>query len=214
MENQKICVFSFDDNKIYDYKFVDIIEKYEIKCTFNVNSYCVGKSGYVDKNFIKELSIRHEIASHTVMHEKDLHLSPIEKIREEIINDKEALQEMIGKTVNGFAYPYGQYSNSMIDVLKQAGFKYARTVEDTFSFSVSKDFYRWAPTCHQSKAQNVVEKFKLAKNGTIIIWGHSIEFDGNWDKLIDLCQRLKDMDNVKFITSEQLYEMIAKKENG
>lgn len=210
LNGKKICVFSFDDNKIYDYKMTEIFDKYGVKCTFNVNSICIGREGYVDRGFIKELSTRHEIACHTVTHPKGLHLADLDAIKKEIIDDKNSLEDIIGKEIRGMAYPYGEYSEKVINVLKDAGIKYARTVEDTCSFGGPKDFYKWHPSCHQSKALPVIEDFKDKKDGVLFIWGHSIEFKDDWGKLIDILDRVKDIENIEFMTSEQVYNLFTK----
>jgi len=208
LSGKKMCVFSFDDNKTHDYKMTEIFDKYGVKCTYNVNSYCIGKEGYVDRGFIKELSTRHEIACHTVTHPKGLHLEDLDTIKREITEDKKALEDLIGRQILGMAYPYGEYNEKVIGVLKDAGLKYARTVEDTFSFSEPKDFYKWHPSCHQSKALSVIEEFKNKDQGVLFIWGHSIEFKDDWNKLIDILERIKDIENLEFMTSEQVYRLI------
>ncbi len=208
ISGKKICVFSFDDNKTYDYKMTEIFDKYGAKCTYNVNSYCIEKEGYVDRGFIKELSTRHEIACHTVTHPKGLHLDNLDVIKREIIDDKKALEDIIGKEICGMAYPYGEYNDRIIEMLKLAGIKYARTVKDTFSFGSPIDPYEWHPSCHQSKALPVIEEFKNKDQGVLFIWGHSIEFKDNWNKLIDILERIKDVENLEFMTSEQVYRLI------
>ncbi len=208
ISGRKICVFSFDDNKTYDYKMTEIFDKYGVKCTFNVNSYCIEKEGYVDRGFIREISTRHEIACHTVMHLKGLPEKDELTVKREIIDDKKALEDLIGKEICGMAYPYGEYNENVINVLKSAGIKYARTVEDTFGFSTPKDFYRWHPSCHQSKALPVIEDFKNNSQGLLFIWGHSIEFKDDWGKLYEILDRIKEIENVEFMTSGKVYDLM------
>ena len=35
---RKILIFSFDDGTIYDKRFVDLLNRYGLKATFNLNS--------------------------------------------------------------------------------------------------------------------------------------------------------------------------------
>ena len=47
-ENKKKAVtFSFDDGVTQDVRLVEMFNKYGLKCTFNLNSACLGESGSV-----------------------------------------------------------------------------------------------------------------------------------------------------------------------
>ena len=73
--NSKIITFSFDDGIEDDFKLVEILNKYNLKATFNLNSAkLTGASTWVYNNVktvkqinyfqIKNLYEGHEIASH------------------------------------------------------------------------------------------------------------------------------------------------------
>ncbi len=206
---KKACVLSFDDNKIFDEKMTEILDGYGAKCTFNVNSSSVGKEGHIDKDFLRELSKTHEIASHTVSH-LFLERNPRYIIEGEIKDDKKALEDIIGKSVKGFAYPFGTFNKTVIDVLNESGFLYARTVDDTNSFSYPEDYLKWHPTCHQSKAikNGVIDKFLSSPwpLESMIVWGHSKEFDGCWQNLYDILDKLKLSNDVWYCTASELFE--------
>ena len=73
----KFLVLSFDDGTIYDKRFIEILNKYNVSATLNLNS---GLQNFVwyyqDKYEIKRLTLtddihlydNHEIASHTLTH--------------------------------------------------------------------------------------------------------------------------------------------------
>ncbi len=46
MEYKKILTLSFDDGITQDERFIEILNKYAIKCTFNINSSLLGTDGY------------------------------------------------------------------------------------------------------------------------------------------------------------------------
>jgi len=68
-----------------------------------------------------------EIGAHTVHHPMLSRLSS-EKQREEIVESKNALEEMLGREITSFAYPHGDYSEETLNILKQNKFKNACTV--------------------------------------------------------------------------------------
>ena len=47
MGYKKILTFSFDDGITQDERFINILNKYGLKCTFNLNSELLGKEGYL-----------------------------------------------------------------------------------------------------------------------------------------------------------------------
>lgn len=42
---KKAVTFSYDDGVVQDIRFVELLNKYELKCTFNLNSGIMNKSG-------------------------------------------------------------------------------------------------------------------------------------------------------------------------
>lgn len=69
-----------------------------------------------------------EIGGHTLNH---YHLPEIESdiANKEIIDNKNEIEEIIGKEISVFAYPYGEFSEETISLVKDAGYKYAFTTD-------------------------------------------------------------------------------------
>jgi peptidoglycan/xylan/chitin deacetylase (PgdA/CDA1 family) len=67
-----------------------------------------------------------EIGFRTVNH---VRLTEIDDVRlsQELTDSKAALDELLGKTVNSFAYPYGPWDERCADAVKHAGYRAART---------------------------------------------------------------------------------------
>ncbi len=80
-----------------------------------------------------------EIGYHTKTH-SDLSKLSKKELREEIILSKNRLEKKIGFKLNAFAYPRGIYSEEIINTVKEAGFKYAVTV-DGGSYSPDDSVY-------------------------------------------------------------------------
>ena len=69
------------------------------------------------------------IGAHTVNHPL-LPAHPREFRRLEILNGRSELQDVIGRPVRHFAYPYGDYDQTTVDILREEGFASACTTVD------------------------------------------------------------------------------------
>jgi peptidoglycan/xylan/chitin deacetylase (PgdA/CDA1 family) len=79
---------------------------------------------------IRQLAQRpgHSIGAHTV-HHLALTTQPLETRRCEVMADKAALEQAIGRPVAIFSYPYGDYDAGVVSVVREAGFLAAVTVD-------------------------------------------------------------------------------------
>ena len=110
MGNRKILLLSFDDGTIYDKRFVELLNRYGIPATFNLNS---GLEDFVwhfeDKFPIRRQILadtvqqyrRHEVASHTLHHHWLNTLTPPQLSRE-VGDDCAALKQLFGLKEIGF----------------------------------------------------------------------------------------------------------------
>lgn len=158
----RAVTLSFDDGYIDDRKMIEILNRYGVKCTFNLNGGTIeGNSAKVQFEEFDELYKGHEIAAHTYTHP---HLNTLDLggIAYQIIKDREILEEKTGELIRGFAYPYGlSETDGMIECIKSCGIEYGRTTVSTHNFELPKDYLRWNPTCHQadSKFPELAENF-------------------------------------------------------
>jgi peptidoglycan/xylan/chitin deacetylase (PgdA/CDA1 family) len=67
-----------------------------------------------------------EIGSHTASHQRLSRLAP-EQAWQEIAGSKAALEDALGEPVRFFAYPYGDYSPAVRDLVSRAGYQAALT---------------------------------------------------------------------------------------
>ena len=220
----KALTFSYDDGVEQDLKFIELLDKYSLKCTFNLNSgifspenvkYSKGQIhrvlplSAVAENYGKN---GHEVATHGYTHPWLEKLTPSGVIYE-IIKDREELERIFGRIVRGHAYPFGTYSDSVVDALRACGIAYARTIKSTASFDMPTDWLRLHPTCHHDdpKLFELIEKFK-AYNGDapqmLYIWGHTYEFEekNNWDRAEQMCKAASGCESVWYATNIEIYE--------
>ncbi len=228
----KFVTFSFDDGIEQDIKFVEQLNKYGFKATFNINTGIQTRANsWVNEGVeihrmnidgLKDLYAGHEVAVHTLTH-PFLEKLDDETIYNEIYYDKKNIEEWFGKEVVGMAYPYGTYDERVIKIARDLGIKYARTAGTSMKFSVPENLMKYSGTCHFSNSEifRLIDDFEAlpektdgGENGSgnvderriLYIWGHTYEFDvlKKWDFLTELFERLKTV-NAEFVTNREAF---------
>ncbi|MHB8520309.1 MAG: polysaccharide deacetylase family protein [Limisphaerales bacterium] len=74
------------------------------------------------------LAAGHEIGSHTLTHPFLTRLS-LAAAREEIFSSKHKLEDLFGRPIAHFCYPYGDWNEPVRDLVREAGYATACTVE-------------------------------------------------------------------------------------
>ena len=218
----KALTLSYDDGTTDDRKLVETINRYGIKCTFNLNSGTFGNNGRLSGEEAAALYKGHEIAVHTLTHEHLDWISPTECARQ-ILEDRKNLEAVTGGIVDGMAYPFGLADTAgEPETAAVCGISYSRTTVSTHGFELPKDFLRWHPTCHHAdKAfdELAVRFLKPDDNEPLwrvspklfYLWGHSFEFtaNGNWELLEHICGTLGNKDSVWYATNGEIFRYIT-----
>lgn len=224
----KAFTLSYDDGVIQDRKLIEMFDMYGAKCTFNLNYGVLGYKQVItgpdqkkldiskfDKEEVKELYKNHEVGGHGLYHSSLISIG-VPYAMYEIIEDKASLEKLIDKQVKMFAYPFGHYNDKVVSLLKDAGYKGARTVESTHSFEIPKDFLVLNPTCHHNDPElmKLAEDFVKKPNfmpSLFYLWGHGYEFDHdeNYDVMENLLKYLSDYkDDIWFATNSEVIEYV------
>lgn len=224
--NKRMAVtFSFDDGHTHDRRIVEAFNQWGLKSTFNLNSGSLGRAGrpapdgprsHLDASEIAELFRGHEVAIHTVTHPW-LHLLDPSQIALEVLEDRRALEDLVGYPVRGMAYPFGAYDERVIAVLKSLGIVYSRTTKNAAACFPAEEPLAWATTAHQyAKDPSVVEMFEqLYANerysGVFFMWGHGFEFHdrNDWAGLERICKPLSARPGVWYCTNIELFDYEA-----
>jgi len=74
------------------------------------------------------LAAGHDIGSHTLTHPWLLSLAPAQ-VREEITASKKKLEDLFGRPIEHFCYPYGNWSEPVRDIVIAAGYRSAVTTD-------------------------------------------------------------------------------------
>lgn len=231
----KAVTFSYDDGCRYDINLSETINKYGIKCTFNINSAWLGKDEndwHLTKEEIKKYLIDtgHEIAVHGEYHRANGNLRAIDGIQD-VLNCRLGLEKEFGLIVRGMAYPdsgirqmqNGATIESITQYLKELDIVYSRTLAgDNDGFDLPADWHQWMPSAHHDnpKIMDYIETFvKYNPNDLyaarripklFYIWGHSYEFDqkNNWEHLEKICSELGGKDDTWYATNIEIYDYV------
>ena len=123
---------------------------------------------YLSTKELKDLSILKgvDIGSHTKSHPRLTGCND-KKIKEELEYSKKYLEDLIGKEVNTFAYPHGDYNDKVKNMVGESGYKYARTSR----FSI----------CDYSQDKLLLNSTEIWDKDNIKTFRQKIE--GHWDWL-------------------------------
>ncbi|MGL2963936.1 polysaccharide deacetylase family protein [Flavobacterium sp. RSB2_4_14] len=197
----KALILSYDDGRADDRRLVKLLNDYNLIGTFHLNSNKLGTNDYLTKAEIKDLFKGHEVSVHSANHPNLTTLSKVDIVYE-VAEDRKELERLIGIPVRGMAYPFGNNNDVVIDAISGLGIEYARTVDDTYNFSIPKDFLKWHPSIHQfAKAfwepnnpendkkeldsfYQLITSFLTTKELALLdVWGHSWEYQTRWEEV-------------------------------
>ena len=227
MKYKKALTFSYDDGTIQDRRLIEILNRYGLKATFNLNSQLLDQYkefGYRDKVIkhqrigmeeVSRLYKGHEVAAHTLEH-KFLPDCTKEEIIHQVEEDRRCLSKLVGYEVVGLAYPGGgqNHNDNVAKIISNnTGICYARTIKDTYSFEKQENLYQFNPSVH-----NVMELDKLFELGEkfldetcsypqiFFVWGHSYEFDihDTWEAFESFCKMMSGHKDIFYGTNREV----------
>lgn len=226
----KALTLSYDDGVHADIRLLEIMNKYGLKGTFNLNSGLFehnGNHNRLDEESAFELynNCGQEIALHGDRH-IFLDKVPLSETMREMLLNRSYLETKYNRTVRGMAYAYGAYNDGIVEMLKALGVVYARTTESSYSFQISNDWLRLKPTCHHrdDRFKELAEKFfegspekelKHREGWLFWLWGHAYEFDddNNWELIENFAKRASAKDDIWFATNIEVYEYVTAYKN-
>ena len=221
---KRAVTFSFDDGVRQDVRVVEILNKYGLKGTFNLNSGMFGMGGEtvwlpkvvsnarVQAEEVRDIYAGHEVAVHTVNHPHLTKLTDAEIVKE-IEDDRKALSQLCGYEVVGMAYPYGDCDDRVISLIrKHTGVLYGRGVIGAKDFSVPMDLWHFDPTIWfiDEKLDEKIDEFLSLDTDEpqmLYIWGHAYELDAElitWEKFEAVCKKLAGRSEIFYGTNKEV----------
>ena len=106
------------------------------------------------------LAAGHWIGAHTCTHPR-LSQLPRDKAREEITAGRKKLEDRFGLLVEHFAYPYGDYDDSTVELVREAGFKTACTMHRGVNLTQTPalELKRWTARYPSRTLNNFFRRF-------------------------------------------------------
>lgn len=225
----KVLTLSYDDCVVQDIRLMEIVNRYGIKATFNLNTgmYLPEDGVREGTNFKLKLSEAqklytgsgHEVAVHTLTHPR-LEKLPMAEVIAQVVEDRQNIEKQFGILPRGMAYPYGTYTPEIMATLQNCGIGYARTVLSTEGFGFPENWLAWHPTCHHNHpdlmelARNFVEA-SSEENQMFYLWGHSYEFDlhNNWEVMEAFARYMGRRDDIWHATNIEIFDYVKAYEN-
>lgn len=220
MAYKKYFTLSYDDNGPHDRRFVEMLNYYGLKCTFNCNSgFTPKEKNLEDRVSFDEMPILykgHEVASHGWHHGRYSEMTN-EQIEEDIVKDIEILSDVMGYRIKGFAYPYGTYNDFCVDVLRKNGIVYSRTCECLCGFSVPQKPLEATTTSHHNwggllqKMDEFIEAEPTDSDMLLYVWGHTIDIErggdfSTWEYIEKLFKKISGKKDINYVTNLQFFE--------
>ena len=217
----RCLTLSYDDGVRQDARLIQLMKRYGIAGTFNLNSGMMTGAGrrmtedqclalYKDEPLV-------EVACHGAYHQaQDMLTSP--EIVKETMADREKFEDMFGVPCRGFAYAQGRVGAFSEEALRACGIAYARTVNSTKNFRLPENWLRLDPTCHHTDPQmmTIADRFRnISENSATLnlfyVWGHAYEFDDddNWEKIEEFFHKVSGLKNTWYATNIQIYDYLT-----
>ena len=222
---KKAVTLSYDDGVKFDKRLMEIMDKYGLKGTFNLNGGL-----FVEEEDARKMpraqtlalfqNCKHEIAVHGYKHPSLAELDR-DMIVYDIIKDREALEELFGRVIKGMAYPNGSVDDKTVEALRMCGIEYARTVVSTEKFDIPTDWLRLPATCHHNNPRLMELAKAFVEAGParhfwydtpmlFYLWGHSYEFNDrdNWNVIEEFAEYIGGRVEIWYATNGEIYDYV------
>lgn len=221
---------TYDDGVLQDERFVKLLNAYNLKGTFNLNSGLmenefewIHETGCIVKRLSKEnvLSLYdgHEVASHTLTH-PFMQEKTENEIMKELETDKKNLEKLFGRQIKGFAVPFDYYSDLIESCVKKCGFEYTRISEESLSFAPQPNYHRWKATVFHldDSLEKLTEDF-IQTNEELALFqiaGHSYDFDTEnmWDKIETILKKISLQKDILPMTTIEIIDYLKAMEQA
>ena len=223
----KAITFSYDDGTTQDIQLIELLNKYGLKATFNLNSGLMGRYDILNLNGkkvshyklaqkdIKRVYEGHEVAVHTLTH-PNLTMCGDDEVIYQVEKDRLQLSDILGYEIVGMAYPSGGVNNDerVARIIKNnTGVKYSRTITSNEKYDPQDNLYRFEPTVYYIDFEKMVslgERFVELETDTpklFYIWGHSYELDYSADfraKLEEFFKLISNRSDIFYGTNKEV----------
>jgi len=220
---RKIFIISFDDGTVWDRRFVELLNKYNMKATFNLNSGLENFVWHYEDRFPVRRQILadtvtlyqgHEVASHSLHHHWLNTLTPPQLSRE-VGDDCAALKQLFSLEEIGFGVPFTACGEREIKIIKKFT-RYIRLSAFSDSFTLPADEYH-IPIHGLYNDPDIREQIERFADSPLpvslfVMAGHSYEFEmlDHWEYIEELLKFIKNFGFEIMTTMEFVNEFYPK----
>jgi peptidoglycan/xylan/chitin deacetylase (PgdA/CDA1 family) len=124
-------MITFDDTREEQFSIADKeLNKYGFKGVYFIMTVSLNRPGYMTKEEVKQLADEgNTIGSHTWNHSNVKNYVTADWVKQ-VDKPSQELEQITGKPVNYFAYPFGLWNRQAAEQIKQRGFKAAFQLSD------------------------------------------------------------------------------------
>ena len=232
MVTTTVVTTSWDDGHRSDLRLAAMLQEYGLAGTFYVSpeNHEFARRDLLTAAEVRDLSCDFEIGAHTVTHPR-LPVVPEDRAWREIAGSKMTLEQITGRVISSFCYPYGAYTNAHVRLVKDAGYTYARTVA-RYQFGLANPyeagtsvqayshrldpwriayFARFRPVKvlryldWDALARDMFDRV-LRRGGIYHLWGHSWEIDehDDWGRLAQVLRHIGGRPGVRYVANGEL----------
>lgn len=198
-KNNMIC-FTFDSAFIndYTYKILDILDKYNFKCTFFMTHDFMKKN---PDHIIEIVKRGHEIGNHSTTHPHFMQLTDQEIIRE-VWKTHCLFKYLTGLELSMFRFPYGECDERTINIVKNLGY---------YPIQWGTDSLDWK----NDSANAILERLDMGKAyeaGNIILFHNGAKYTPNC--LDEILKKATDNGLIGVRVSDMIYHHNFYLQNG
>ena len=114
-----------------------------------------------------------------------------QQFRDELAESRELIRTHFQQELCGYAYPGGGYNDEIKELVRQAGFRYARTTKNVDGPLPLTDPLELPSHCHYASPDFWSKYEEVRKqDGIFYFWGHSYELKNNPALWADLEEKL------------------------
>ena len=229
-----VVTTSWDDGHLLDLRLAELLLEYGLAATFYIapnNREIPTRSRLTDRH-ITELGTSFEIGAHTLTHPRLTTLTDDAALAE-ILSGRQHLEDCATTSIASFCYPGGKYAAIHTQMVRDAGFCLARTIErhqlgfPASLMEVPTTFHAYrhlrdvGPALRTSNRQPgcalrhylnwdewAMAFFDLvsARGGLFHLWGHSWEIDerNDWDRLERVFEHISHRPDVRYVSNHEL----------
>lgn len=193
-DRKNTIALTFDSAYInkYTYKLLDVLDKYNAKCTFFMTYEFMSKNPTQVMEIVKR---GHEIGNHSTTH-PDFNLCSDQKIVKEVVKCHNFLLNLIGVDMCLFRFPYGSYSARTCLLLKNMGY---------YPIQWTYDSVDWKPDSTKQFLINRITGSEFVTEGAIILFHNGATY--TVDALPDLLEFIINEKGLKPVkVSDMIYD--------